>query len=381
MCRKVPVYGAGMRPVVLASLFTVAACRHDVIPPPQPTAVKVALVEHAASAAGTHYSAQINPATRLDLSFKVGGYVASVATVPGVDGKPRLLQDGDRVRAGMELAAIRRTDYVQKVAEAQAALAQGKVGLDQAELDYSRTQKLAETNAIAGAEIDAARTRRDGAAATLSGARARLDQAATALSDTVLRAPLDGIVLKRSVEVGALAAPGTIAFSVADVGSVKAAFGVPDVVLPRVHLGAALTITTEAYPGEKFEGRISLIAPSADPRSRVFEVDVTIPNGDGRFKPGSVAALSLEGGGDIATATAPLIPLSAIVRSPGHPAQFAVFLVDNAGGHPVVHVRDVELGDYLGRVIPVKRGLTGGETVVVQGAGLLSDGESVEVIQ
>jgi RND family efflux transporter MFP subunit len=371
---------AAMRTSAL-TLLALAACRHDVTPPPLPTAVKVALVEHAVSAAGTHYSAQINPATRLDLSFKVGGYVDTVATVPGVDGKPRLLQEGDAVHAGMQLAAIRRTDYAQKLAEAQAALAQAKVGLDQAELDLARTTKLAETNAVAGAELDAARTKRDGAQATLSGARARVDQAATALADTVLRAPLTGIVLKRSVEVGALAAPGTVAFAVADVGSVKAAFGVPDVVLPRVHLGAELAITSEAYPGEKFTGRISLIAPSADPRSRVFEVDVTIPNGDGRLRPGSVAALALEGGGDPATASAPLIPLSAIVRSPGHPAQFAVFVVDAGGGHPVARAREVELGEYLGRVIPVKRGLSGGETVVVQGAGLLSDGEPVEVIQ
>lgn len=366
---------------VLASLIALAACHHDPAPAPQPTAVKVALVEHATNAAGTHYSAQINPATRLDLSFKVGGYVDSVATVPGVDGKPRLLQEGDAVHAGMQLAAIRRTDYAQRLAEAQAALAQAKVGLDQATLDFDRTTKLAEHNAVAGAELDAARTRRDGAEATLSGARARLDQAGTALSDTVLRSPLGGIVLKRSVEVGALAAPGTVGFAVADVDSVKAAFGVPDVVLPRVHLGAALTITTEAYPGEKFEGRISLIAPSADPRSRVFEIDVTIPNADGRLKPGSVAALSLESGGDPAVAAAPLIPLSAIVRSPSHPAQFAVFVVDTAGGRAIVHARDVALGEYLGKVIPVKQGLTGGETIVVQGAGLLSDGEPVEVIQ
>lgn len=359
-----------------ALLVLASACHHDSIPPPRPTAVKVAVVEHAASTAGTHYSAQINPATRLDLAFKVGGYVDSVATVPGVDGKPRLLQDGDRVRAGMQLAAIRRTDYAQKLAEAQAAFAQAKVGLDQAELDYKRTQKLADTNAVAGAELDTARTRRDGAAATLSGARARLDQAQTALADTVLRSPLDGVVLKRSLEVGALAAPGTIAFSVADVGSVKAAFGVPDTVLPRVHLGAPLTITTEAFPGEKFEGRISLIAPSADPKSRVFEIDVTLGNADGRLKPGSVAALSLENAADPAS-TAPLIPLSAIIRSPAKPSQFAVFVVDRG----VAHARDVELGEYLGRVIPVKRGLAGGETVVVQGAGLLSDGEPVEVIQ
>lgn len=359
-------------------LLVLAACHHDQVAPPQPTAVKVALVEHAASAAGTHYSAQINPATRLDLAFKVGGYIDAVATVPGVDGKPRLLQEGDRVRAGMMIASLRRTDYAQKLAEAQAALAQAKVGLDQAELDYQRTQKLATSNAIAGAELDAARTKRDGAAATLSGAHARLDQAATALSDTVLRSPLDGIVLKRSVEVGALAAPGTVAFAVADVGSVKAAFGVPDVVLPRVHLGAPMTITTEAYPNEKFEGHISLIAPSADPRSRVFEVDITIPNQDGRLKPGSVAALALEGGpGGEGANSEPLIPLSAIVREPGGKPGFAVYLVDKG----VARARAVELGEYLGKVIPVKKGLTGGETVVVQGAGLLSDGETVEVIQ
>ena len=372
-----------LAPAVLAPA-TLAGCHHDRVAEVPPTAVKVAVVEHAVSAASTHYSAQINPATRLDLSFKVGGYIDSVATLPGVDGKPRLLQEGDTVRAGQQLAAIRSTDYAQKLAEAKAALAQAKVSLDQAELDLARTQKLSETNSIAGAELDAARTKRDGAAASLSGARARLDQASTALSDTVLRSPLTGIVLKRSVEVGALAAPGTVAFSVADVGSVKAAFGVPDVVLPRVHLGAPLSITSEAYPNEKFEGHISLIAPSADPRSRVFEVDVTIPNADGRLKPGSVAALALDSAGEPATDAAPLIPLSAIVRAPKRASggsQFAVFVVDKTTGHPIVHARDVELGEYLGRVIPVQRGLTGGETVVVQGAGLLSDGETVEVLQ
>lgn len=368
-----------MRRALVCAGVLILGCHRDPVAEVLPTAVKVAVVEQAASAVGTHYSAQIIPATRLDLSFKVGGYVESVATVPGVDGKPRALQEGDPVRIGQQLAAIRGTDYAQKLAETKAALAQAKVALDQAELDFARTQKLAETNAVAVAELDAARSKRDGAAASLSGARARLDQASTALSDSVLRSPLTGIVMKRAVEVGALAAPGTVAFSVADVSSVKAAFGVPDVVLPRVHLGAPLAITTEAYPNEKFDGRISLIAPSADPRSRVFEVDVTIPNPDGRLKPGSVAALALEGVGE-APASAPLIPLSAIVRAAGKRG-FAVFIVDRAGGHAVVHARDVELGEYLGRVIPVQHGLRGGETVVVQGAGLLSDGETVEVIQ
>lgn len=369
-----------MRTHLLLAL-SLAGCHKTTVPEVRPTAVKVAVVETATSAAGARYSAQINPATRLDLAFKVGGYVETVAKVPGVDGKPRLLQDGDVVHPGMVLAQIRRTDYVQRVAEAQAALAQAKAGLDQVQIDYERTVKLAESNAVAGAELDAARTRRDSATATLSGAKARVDQSMTALADTVLRAPLDGIVLKRAIEVGALAAPGTVAFAVADVGSVKAAFGVPDTVLPRIHLGAVEIITTEAYPGIKFEGRISLIAPSADPRSRVFEVDVTIPNTDGRLKPGSVASLQLEGVTDTKVAAAPLIPLSAIIRSPAHRDQFGVFVVEDSGGKSVVHAREVELGEYLGKVIPVKQGLQGGEKIVIQGAGLLSDGQPVEVIR
>jgi len=369
-----------MNKLVFTTLVAASACRHDEVAPSVPVAVKVALVEHAGTAAGTHYSAQINPATRLDLAFKVGGYVESVASGAGVDGKPRLLQDGDPVRAGMPLATLRRTDYAQRVAEAQAAVAQARAGLDQAQLDFDRTTKLAATNAVAGAEVDSTRSRRDSAAATLAGARARLDQASTALVDTTLRSPLDGIILRRSVEVGALAAPGTIAFSVADVSSVKAAFGVPDTALPRIHLGAVETITTDAYPGAAFQGQITLIAPSADPQSRVFEVDVTIPNADGRLKSGSVAALSLEAtpGGDAAQ---PLIPVSSIVRAPAHRDRFAVFVIVDRGGAPVAHAVEVEVGEFLGKVIPVKHGLTGGETIVVQGAGLLSEGEAVEVLR
>jgi hypothetical protein len=58
-----------------------------------------------------------------------------------------------------------------------------------------------------------------------------------------------------------------------------------------------------------------------------------------------------------------------------------VFIVEESGGKAVARAREVELGEYLGKVIPVKQGLRGGERIVIQGAGLLSDGEPVEVIR
>lgn len=365
---------------VVILLATVMACHHDLDTSPKPTAVKVAAVAHAKAPANTHYSGQINPATRLELSFKVSGYVESIATVPGVDGKPRVLQEGDAVQASMPLATLRRVDYAQRLAEAKAAAAHSKVVFDQASIDYQRAITLVEQNAVSRVDLDAARTRRDTAEAAMSGVRAQLDQTETVLSDTVLRSPLTGIVLKRTVEIGTLAAPGTLAFVIADVKSVKVAFGVPDVVLPRIKLGAALTITTEAYPGEKFRGQISLIAPSADSRSRVFEVDVTIGNADGRLKPGTVATLALDDVGDGAGATL-LVPLSAIVRAPKNPTHFAVFVVDASTGRAVALAREIELDECFGARIPVKSGLVGDETIVVQGAGLLSEGEPVEVIR
>ena len=349
-------------------------------PPPvaHGMAVKVATVEKSGAAAGTRYSAQIVPLTRLDLSFKVGGYVESVAKVPGVDGKPRILQEGDTVKGGMVLASIRPTDYQQKLTEADAAVAQATASLAQADLDLDRTTKLAASGSVAQAELDGVKTKRDAARASLAGAKARVDEARTALSDVNLRSPLDGVVLRRTVEVGALASPGSVGFSVADTSSVKVIFGVPDTVLPRVRLGATQAVTTEAFPGVEFRGRISRIAESADVKSRVFEVEVSIPNPDGRLKTGMVAALSLEAAAG--AQEAPLVPLASIVRSPGHAGHFAVFVVDDAGGKTVAHAREVELGEYLGRVIPVKQGLAGGERIVVQGAGLLSDGEAVEVV-
>jgi len=365
-----------------AFLALVCACKTAPTPPSTPTAVKVAIVDRAETSGATRYSAQIAAATKVDLAFKEGGYVDTIAKAPGVDGKLRILQDGDTVRAGQQLASLRRVDYEQKLGETQSAVDQATASREQAELDFQRAEKLASSGSVSPAELDNARIRRDGARASLDGARVRLAEAQQAVADTNLRSPLDGIVVMRGVEVGALAAAGTVAFTVAEIRNVKVVFGVPDTVLPRIALGATQDITTEAYRDTRFKGRITRIDPTADPKSRVFEVEVTIPNDDGRLKTGMIAALSLADA-VVATGAQPLVPLSAIVRSPAHPGQFAVYLVEGDPGNAArgtARARDVELGDYLGSVIPVTKGLAGGERIVTMGAGLLSDGEAVQVI-
>jgi RND family efflux transporter MFP subunit len=355
--------------------------------PPEGTAVRVASVERAGSAASRHYSAQIQPASHVDLSFRYLGYVEEIARVRGLDGTLRVIQEGDAVRRGMELARLRTPEFTQRVEEAQATFAKEAAAAALAENDLKRFAELAAGGLATEAQVDAVRSQHARALATLAEAKARLEQSQTAAAEISLKSPIDGVVLKRFIEVGSLSGPNpahppaAVAMVVADMTSVKAGFGVPDVILSQVQLGAPQSITTEAYPNVEFHGRITRISPSADPQSRVFEIEVTIPNRERRLKSGMVAGLRLDQGKALASADQPLVPLSSVVRPPGRADGFAVFVVEQAGEHLVARVREVELGEYLGRVIPVNKGLKGGERVVVQGAGLLSDGEAIEVIR
>jgi multidrug efflux system membrane fusion protein len=351
---------------------------HDA-PAKTPTAVRVRAVERAASANSVRYSATINPASRVDLAFKVGGYVQRVGSIRGLDGHTRLLQEGDHVAAGTELAAVRSADYQQKLAEAKATLAEANAAHEQAQIDFDRASRLVGSDSVAKSELDTARVRLDAARARVQGAQVRVEEAQTAVSDTRLRAPMDGVVVKRNVEVGQLAAPGAIAFSIADISSVKVVFGVPDTALEALRLGTLQTVTTEAFRGSEFSGRITRIAPVADPKSRVFEVEVTIPNDEQALKAGMIAALKL-GAQSNAAAPVAVLPLQSVVRAPGQARSFAVYVVDERSGTPTARLRLVDLGEFLGNQIPIRSGIKEGDRVVVMGASLIADGEPVQVI-
>ncbi|HEX4355847.1 MAG TPA: efflux RND transporter periplasmic adaptor subunit [Polyangiales bacterium] len=364
------------------ALITVAACCacH-----PQPeaagkslTVVKVRAVESSSAAASARYAADIEPASRVDLAFKVSGYIDTLAHVKGVDGKPRALQEGDRVTRGMELASIRKQEYANKLSEADAGLAEAVAAREQAELDFERATKLVAGNSISAAELDNTRVRLHAASARADGARVRVEEARTMLDDTSIKSPIDGMLLRRNIEVGTLAAPGTIAFAVADTGTMKVVFGVPDTVRGLLDLGANQAVTTEAFAGVQWRGRVTRIASIADPKTRLFDVEITIDNAAQQLKAGMVAALQLSGRN--AAQSVAVLPLSAVVRSHTHRDGFAVFELDDKRNPPVVQLRDVELGQFLGNVIPIQSGLAAGEKVVVQGASLLSDREAVRVI-
>ena len=345
--------------------------------------VKIALVTEAPPQPGVRYSASIEPYEQVSLAFKATGYVDQVRRRSGADGRARTAQAGDRVSQGTVLARVRDADYRERVNQGRAKLAEGDASLVKARLDLERAKTLFAAESLTKPDLDSAQANFDAAAARITAARAEIALAQESLRDTALVSPATGIILERRIEVGTLAAAGTVGFVVADLSAVKARFGIPDGMIQSIALGDAIGVSVEAVAATTFAGRVTAIAPTADAQSRVFDVEVTIPNKDGRLRPGMIGTVAVgQPAGDAkAGAKPPLtVPLTAVIRSQAGAGQFAVLVVERRDAVDVARVRHVELGEVMGNGIAVLKGVNAGDRVVVSGATLLVDGEQVRVM-
>ena len=362
----------------LALAALLAACDQQEPGPPPPTPVRVEAVTPHKPHETLRYSANIEPAKSVNLAFKVDGYVKEILQVSGADSQMRDIQAGDPASQGTVLAAVDPQQYDDQVKEAKSQLATANAALKKADADFKRATTLYNSQSMTAPEYDSYQKEYESAQAGVAGAKAQLNDAEVNLGYTKLTAPLTGVILQRNVEVGTLVSPESVAFVTADVSSVKAVFGVPDVRLKDVKLGDPLSVTNESYPDRSFDGKITEIAPAADSSTRVFDVQITLPNADGLLKVGMVVALALSAGPSAEPMI--LVPLTAVVRGPSGPAAYAVYVADKKGQSDVARLKEVQLGEVTGNEIAVTGGLEAGDQVIVTGATLVSDGQDVKVI-
>ncbi|MBI3797892.1 MAG: efflux RND transporter periplasmic adaptor subunit [Deltaproteobacteria bacterium] len=359
-------------------LSVLAGCRHEEPYEKPLTPVRVQTVQPQETGGGVHYSASITPYMQVRLAFKVSGYVREIRQLRGADGRMRAVQEGDTLTKGTVLARVQEADYQAKVAQAKAQLAQGQAALEKGSQDFKRAAELFAAQSMTAPDYDAAKQEFESAKASVAGARAQLTEAELNLRSCALATPIDGVVLQRTLEVGTLVGPETIGFVLADLSSVKAVFGVPDVMLQNLQLGGALTITTESLRDTKFAGRLTAIAPAANERSRIFDVEMTVPNPHNQLKAGMIASLQIAD--QQLREPGAVVPLTAIVRSPHDPHGYALFVVEERDGTSLAHLRPVQLGEVYGNRIIVAAGVQVGERIVVTGATLVVDGERVRII-
>jgi len=372
---KFPV--AALPWLLLAILFIGCGPAEKHEPPPIPVAVSPA--EAYQGNGEVRYSVNIQPYAHVELAFKSGGYLTNILQVKSVDGRMRNVHEGDYVKGGAVLAQVRQSDYEAKLAQAAGQAAAARAALEHASLDLKRARSLYAANSMTKSDYDKAVARYGEAMGTAASTGAQVKEARIALEDTKLRAPTTALVLKRKVEVGDLVNTGTVGFMVANTEEVKVIFGISDLMLKHLKLGDQLAITTEALRGREFRGLVTAISPSADPKSRVFDVEITIPNRNQDLKVGMIAAVAVATGQAPAAVT--VVPLTAIVRSRTNPQGYALFVVAEKGGKKLAHLRDnIELGEVFGNKITVTKGVKVGEPVIVTGATLVADGQPVRII-
>ena len=376
-----PIVKSGHRlntPLVLVFLSVtgvLGGCNRQSQIPSQPArAVRLATVAPPQLSGETlRYSASILPYTQVDLMFRSSGYVTNVRQVRGADGRTRDVGTGDYVEQGLTLAHIRREDLQNQMAQAQAQLDQATAQHTRADQDFERAKALYSTQSLTKPDYDQSEEALNATRAAMDNAKAALLQSQLTLGDADLKAPFSGYILSRNVDLGSLVSPATNAFTIADIGRVKVAFGAPDYVLSQLRLGQELTIQTEtAVP---LKGRVTSISPAADTRNRIFAIEVTVGNRDGHLRPGMIASIGL---GEIPHSSI-AIPLSAIVPLPSEPDHFAVMVAQERAGALVAKLRRVQLGTTHDNSVAVE-GVQPGERVVSVGAQLLRDGDPIQVI-
>lgn len=345
--------------------------------------VKAQAAIPAPPSAGIRYSAAIEPFEQVSLAFKASGYVDQILRRPGADGRTRVAQPGDLVTKGTVLARVRESEYRDRINQGRARLAEAEVGVEKARLDLERAKALFAADSLIKPDLDAAQAAFDSGQARAAASRADLELLATALRDTALTAPSSSMLLERKIEVGALVGSGSVGFVLADIDAVKARFGIPDSMIQSITPGEPIDLVVDAVGGASFPGRVTAVAPAADAQSRVFDVEVTIPNKDGRLRPGMIGTVFVLPAGHRTPGEAPLlptVPLTAVVRSKTGAGEYAAFIVERQNGVDVARMRQVQLGDVVGNAIVVAKGLEMSERVIVTGASLLVDGEPVRVI-
>ncbi len=372
----------------------------------RPVPVTVGTVSGHEQAVSLRYSGTIEPGIVVPVAFRTGGYVKRIAELVEQAGVPRFLQTGDRIASGAFLAQVEDREYRSRMSQAQAGVLEAQSGLiaaqaqasaaantaRQAQDDYQRAERLFANDTITRVDRDAARTRSRNADEAFAAARASVEavrakiQATQAMvreiesvtSDTSVRSPLDGFVLSRNIEPGSLIGPGTVGFVVAQMDPLKLRFSIPDRLLDNVSVGMELEGALDFRPEYRVRGNVTKIALSADPKTRLFDVEVTVPNPEAVLKPGMIIQVGLspdmgKGGG--------LIPLESIVPGPEGGKSFAVFQLTASEGRAIVHRREVRLGRPVGNRISVESGVLPGEKIVISGAAFLEDGDQVHIVE
>jgi len=297
----ITIRSLGIPSLALLAVLALAGCAVKdadavALPPPAATATGAASPETQkdagpaatgtapAEAAGVPYSGTVEAHRRSTLSPKISSTVSAVH-----------VREGDRVKEGDPLVTFDLRDVKLRLRQARAALEGAKIQRDAAVLDRDRTKTLVDANAAAKAQFDAVEFRTRGAEVGVASAEIAVEMSEKALRDSVVRAPYDGVIVRRMVNEGdyAQTMPPTSLIVIEETGVLDLRVLAPSSEMNKIREGDPVTVSFPSL-GRSIEATVTRIVASIDARTRNFAVIVEIPNPEGALLPGLFAEARFE---------------------------------------------------------------------------------------
>lgn len=322
--------------------------------PPPPAAVSTVVAAYDDWQPQLEAVGSLRAVNGADLAFEVPGIVEEIH-----------FNSGDEVKAGTVLVKLRDDEDVSKLHSLQAVV-------DLAVITYQRGMKQLPSQTISQAAVDANKSELDAARANVAEQQALIDK-------KVIRAPFDGRLGIRAVDLGQYLAAGTTVVTLQSLDPIYVDFFLPQQALEQIRIGQAVTAKVDTYPGQGFSGEIAAIEPKIDFASRNVRVRATLKNADRKLLPGMYATVDIATGQPQRYVTLPQTSIT--FNAYGN----TVYIVDKgetgADGQPQLVVRQsfVKTGETRGDQVAILEGVKDGETVVTSGQLKLRNGAPVAI--
>ncbi|WP_160106786.1 efflux RND transporter periplasmic adaptor subunit [Pseudomonas izuensis] len=343
-------------PVTLALFLT--ACGHEEAPQ---TSVRPAMVVQPEPSAQVmeSYPGEVRARYEPDLAFRIGGKVSR-----------RLVEEGQRVKADQPLAELDPQDVRLQLEATRAQVAAAEANLNMVRAERDRYKTLMERQLVSRSQYDNAENLYRSGEARLKQIKAEFNVSNNQASYAVLRAPQDGVVAKRALEVGQVVAAGQTVFTLATDGEREVLISLPEQSFGRFKVGQPVSVELWTQPDQRFAGHIRELSPSADPKSRTFAARIAFAGGKVPAELGQSARVFVQ----TAEAVPLAVPLSALTAENG------VTYVWVVSANNTLKKTPVRVGAFGEKTVPVLEGLNASDWVVAAGVHVLLDGQQVRPV-
>jgi membrane fusion protein (multidrug efflux system) len=300
----------------------------------------------------------LNADEEVTISSEVDGIVKNIK-----------VEEGSVVGQGTLLVEINQIDYDLDKKRSDAALKQAEANLANAKAEYQRKESLYKEELITKQQFDDISTRVTLAEAEVSSAKATLETSAEKLSRTKVYSPLNGAVKEKKVSVGDYVRNGTPLLQLIKINPLKLNFTVSEKDAASIKIGQEVAFNVDSYPTKQFKGRVSLLYPNVEEKTRTLQAEAIVPNSDHLLKAGFFARTLIYTASPREVVLAPITALlydNSVIR---------IFVVDGNKARE----RIIKIGGKYGEFVEVLEGLQEKEQVVIAGQNNLSEGVKVNV--